>query len=262
MYYINQLMGMDIISTSSVSLGFLACCSVPLGKEIGNTLATVYKNTIGDNVIAWSQKTDKSLKAKNITPEQCRKAMENTDTSTKVLETLDKVKNKTDDFIQQLFAEIMASEIEQEGSYSLRTIQQLSLMTRKDLEYFYNEIAPFCFPQFGLFKLRDETNENLKIINLDITLGEQCKNFKNFESTDERFKITKFFNDENLYIQGKNMEKLKGKIAALNEFGEDLCKLGIAEGKIRKWTEEDKGGILRVLKACGIEEEEVKFKNS
>jgi hypothetical protein len=38
-----------------------------------------------------------------------------------------------------------------------------------------------------------------------------------------------------------------------------LCKLGVAENKIRKWTPEDKQAILRVCKECGIEEIDVKF---
>jgi hypothetical protein len=53
--------------------------------------------------------------------------------------------------------------------------------------------------------------------------------------------------------------KLKNKLTALNQFGTDLCKLGLAENKIRKWTEEDKQEILRVCNVCGIVESDVRL---
>ena len=153
----------------------------------------------------------------------------------------------------------MASEIEQEGSYSLDTIHRLSLMTRKDLEYFYNEVAPLCFTPSGLFKMHTETAVDWRLINLNIFIDGKFPGFKQFESTDERFVSTKLYNNDNFYIQGKDVFRLSNKLTVLNQFGQDLCKLGATENKIRKWTDANKTEILRVLKACGIEESEVKF---
>lgn len=253
-----------MITAGTVITGFLGYCLAPLGKEIGENLATVYRSKIGDNVIRWSQKTEAILQEKNISPEQVQKAMENTDTSTKVLEVLDRVKNKTDEYIQQLFAQIMASEIEQEGSYSLNTINRLSLMTRKDLEYFYDKVAPFCFAPLGYFNTTDKTDTNIRLIELNVTIYGRNPKFRRFESNHEIllkeiFLKNNFYNREEFYIQGNNVVKLENKLTALSPFGKDLCNLGKAENKIRKWTEEDKKEILQVMKTCGIEEQDVKF---
>jgi hypothetical protein len=210
------------------------------------------------------QKVKSYFDARKIDDTKFQEAMANTDTSTKVLEILDRVKNKTDDFIQQLFTEIMASEIEKEGSYSLETIHRLSLMTRKDLEYFYNNVAPFYFSFCGFFKTQDETSFNPRLLNLNINimLDGKFPILPKFENTYESFVPINFHNNEKFYIQGKNVVKLEKRRLTglnLNQFGTDLWKLGLAENKIRKWTEEDKKEILRVLKTCGIKENEVKF---
>ncbi len=186
-------------------------------------------------------------------------ATKNDDIVHKYRKILNEIIQNPNDFTSQLFAEIMASEIMEEGTYSLETIHRLSLMTRKELEYFYENIAPFWFGGNGFFQLTAEVEVNALISDLDVVKYGLSKGFKKFDSSDEQWYSTDFSNGDKFLIQGKNVSKMNLKIAVLNRFGHDLCKIGVAENKIRKWTPEDKREILRVCKECGIEEIDVKL---
>lgn len=229
----------------------------PIATEVGQDIVALYRlpKTLAINFYH-------KLRNKNVTKEKIVHAIsQSPTTTTKILKICDNIRTQADDYVQQLFAEIMASEIMEEGSYSLETIHRLSLMTRKDLEYFYENIAPFCFGGNGFFQLKSEVPINRLINNLDVIDGGLYKKFSKLDD-DEKWHSTEFSNGDKCFIQCKNMPKLNrkfGAMAVLNRFGQDLCKLGVAENKIRKWTHEDKQEILRVCKHCGIEEVDVRF---
>jgi hypothetical protein len=227
----------------------------PIATEMGQDIVALYRlpKTLAINFYH-------KLIDKNVTTEKIVHAIsQSPTTTTKILKICDNIKTQADDYVQQLFAEIMASEIMEEGSYSLETIHRLSLMTRKELEYFYENIAPFCFAGNGFFQLASAVSENALISDLDVAKYGLVRPLKEFDSGDEKWYLTDFSNGDKFLIQGKNVSKMNLKMAVLTRFGQDLCKLGVAENKIRKWTPEDKQEILRVCKHCGIDEIDVKF---
>ena len=205
----------------------------------------ITKSPIVQNVF---NKVQKLLKIKGIDDSNVEKALQNTDTFTMLLEAVDRVKTKIDEEIQDLFAKIMADNIENEGSFSIETVHRLAQMSKKDLLFFFNEVAPFCdrtvVHNSALLNKRNFMNLNIIVDTRSPTYTFTQGEYIQFEFLGGTLILPQ--SDVHLFIRGAK---------PLNNFGCELLKLQ----EIRKWTEEDKETLRKHFEKCGIKREDITF---
>jgi len=178
--------------------------------------------------------------------------LESDDTSTIVHTVFDICRNKTDEYIQKLFAKIMADEIENEGSFHIETVHRLAQLSQKDLLFFFNEVAPFC----------QNSNLHLKTLHnktsfLDLNIVTSVLGYTPaYDVPQHTYLRTRVvFSSGHLSLLTNDVIKMNKYCKRLNRFGGELLKLQ----EIRKWTEDDKEALIKHCEECGIKREDITF---
>lgn len=147
--------------------------------------------------------------------------------NTWIMNFMDYIKNICDEELKIIWSKILAGELEKPGKYSLRTLEEVKKISKKDAELF-SKLAGFIMKsESTYFILKD--NEVLKEYGIsyeDIILLDEIGFIKDDAKTinyvSNQAKI--IYNDLFVFIVGKN-EKLSLNIYKLTEVGEEVFSL-------------------------------------
>ncbi len=147
--------------------------------------------------------------------------------NTWIMNFMDYIKNICDEELKIIWSKILAGELEKPGKYSLRTLEEVKKISKKDAELF-SKLAGFIMKsESTYFILKD--NEVLKEYGIsyeDIILLDEIGFIKddaktiNYVSNQAQI----IYNDLFVFIVGKN-EKLSLNIYKLTEVGEEVFSL-------------------------------------
>ncbi len=147
--------------------------------------------------------------------------------NTWIMNFMDYIKNICDEELKIIWSKILAGELEKPGKYSLRTLEEVKKISKKDAELF-SKLAGFIMKsESTYFILNDnEVLEEYGISYEDIILLDEIGFIKDDAKTinyvSNQAKI--IYNDLFVFIVGKN-EKLSLNIYKLTEVGEEVFSL-------------------------------------
>lgn len=147
--------------------------------------------------------------------------------NTWIMNFMDYIKNICDEELKIIWSKILAGELEKPGKYSLRTLEEVKKISKKDAELF-SKLAGFIMKsESTYFILKDnEVLEEYGISYEDIILLDEIGFIKddakiiNYVSNQAKI----IYNDLFVFIVGKN-EKLSLNIYKLTEVGEEVFSL-------------------------------------
>ena len=147
--------------------------------------------------------------------------------NTWIMNFMDYIKNICDEELKIIWSKVLAGELEKPGKYSLRTLEEVKKISKKDAELF-SKLAGFIMKsESTYFILNDnEILEEYGISYEDIILLDEIGFIKDDAKTinyvSNQAKI--IYNDLFVFIVGKN-EKLSLNIYKLTEVGEEVFSL-------------------------------------
>lgn len=147
--------------------------------------------------------------------------------NTWIMNFMDYIKNICDEELKIIWSKVLAGELEKPGKYSLRTLEEVKKISKKDAELF-SKLAGFIMKsESTYFILNDnEILEEYGISYEDIILLDEIGFIKDDAKTinyvSNQGKI--IYNDLFVFIVGKN-EKLSLNIYKLTEVGEEVFSL-------------------------------------
>lgn len=163
----------DKVALGSFLVPLLGACGKKLGDKIGDEITTacdVLKSFVECstkigyyNIYNFGNKLLSKISQDKITS-----ALTDDDIATFTLEVIEKAKVQCNDDIQEMYAKILAGEMENKGSYSKRTLNFLSTMSMSELKKFEEEIAPFIELNSGLcltYILKDKFPHDFELLN-------------------------------------------------------------------------------------------------
>ena len=187
------------VALGSFLVPLLGACGKKVGDKIGDEIIKAYdvlkdfvecSTKVGyHNIYNFGNKLLSKISQDKITL-----ALKDDDIATFTLEVIEKAKVQCNDDIQEMYAKILAGEMENKGSYSKRTLQFLSTMSMSELKKFEEEIAPFielnsglCF--VGLMK------DNKSPYESDL-LNDKIFHVPHGQQVGDKFNILKFNHEE------------------------------------------------------------------
>ncbi|MBP1630107.1 MAG: rane-fusion protein [Bacteroidetes bacterium] len=150
--------------------------------------------------------------------------------------------------MQNIWAKILAGEVKQPKSFSLRTLDVLKNMTKEEAELFV-EIAPKVYNYERIFKAKNENNLDriLKLNDIGLVLLESIYN--NFEIEPQKFVLLKLDGTKAISIVNETPMIIKLNIPCykLSTAGKELFKM--LETEI---SEDTLNNIVAIIKSQGI----------
>lgn len=144
-----------------------------------------------------------------------------------IMTFIDNAKNICDDELKLVWSKILAGELENNGTYSLRTLERVKNMSKKDAEKF-TKIADFIMESGNRYFLLndDEVLEKYNITYEDIMFLDEIgfikEDGKSLNASVNKLQI--IYNNIIVFIEGKK-EKLSLPIYTLTEVGKEVFSL-------------------------------------
>lgn len=180
-----------------------------------------------------------------------------------MLSAIENSRFTNDETLQDIRARIIASEYQNPNGLSLRFFEEVKKLSTEEFLWFEENVAPFGSVlgySSPLFIIDEEFRYINAVMNMNI-LTDGAYNFSQyidiFQTENKKYIIYPYFiNKSKISLSQNALEKLKGKIPVLNQFGTQLCK--ICEPK--PWSDEYINISKAYLVNLGLKEgEDFKF---
>jgi hypothetical protein len=238
----------DKVALGSFLVPLLGACGKKVGDKIGDEITTAYdvlksfvecSTKVGyHNIYNFGNKLLSKISQDKITS-----ALTDDDIATFTLEVIEKAKVQCNDDIQEMYAKILAGEMENKGSYSKRTLNFLSTMSMSELKKFEEEIAPFIELNSGLcltYILKDKFPHDFELLN-NRFLEVPFMKVRTFECIELNFNHTKIALDREISIgSGESGESTEFCINEITELAK-IC-------KPHEFTDNERGKLEEFIK--------------